>query len=1309
MELSRSHTELEAMLDEAFENLNNGRERVALSLAEKVYEHWNDDYHVVCCLAWAHLENANPLQALEYADLAVKIDEDATEPRLYRGFILMRMGIFDGALQDLNYVISCEDQSLAQAYHLKASCLAGAERYEEALTEFEQAIIADNGNSKHYQKIKEWFKKSAGIKTTFLKKLKGKEKPLIEEAEEAFKAREFWFSLWAARKILSDTALSEHHQRATLLELETMFSMFQYKPALAKAEQLKTTLAGVDRFEVIFHKLHQTDKKKKSTKEIKNATKEEPINESKVITLKRRTDFQIKETASARTIYAKTFDLIEQMSSGNKTYILQFNESSIQYIGVEVVILNPFTKQGNTSINGSAVWYLNGDEVGRHNFSLNVESDWGTVIFSQSWGTEQPGFWKRGQGKVDIYINGEKTVEKWFLVGSSVIIDFEEPDIYFSELESQNNQDMKTVSVQASEGSKDAVPDMSVDEILAELDKFTGLKAVKQAMRDFVDYLEFIKERKKLGLKTQEGISLHTVFLGNPGTGKTTIARLLGKVFKSMGLLPSGHLVEVDRSALVGQYIGETAQKTEKIISDSIGGLLFIDEAYTLVKKGGSGQDFGQEAIDTLLKRMEDRGSEFAVIAAGYPDEMNSFLESNPGMKSRFTHFFDFEDYTPDEMIEIFKQMAKKEDYTIADAAIEALKKELIILYRKRDKTFGNARLVRNLFNDAKMKLGKRYLKLPERLRDKNALTTITLSDIEDLFKGHTGKSYKLNIDEDNLKLALDKLNSLTGLSSVKKEIRELVKLARYYIEQGEDIQNRFSDHIVFSGNPGTGKTTVARMFSQIYSALGILPKGHLIEADRQTLVASYVGKTAEKTTELINQSLGGTLFIDEAYALVKAGDNSGSDFGKEAIDTLLKRMEDDRGKFIVIAAGYTDDMKTFLDSNVGLQSRFTKFINFEDYNPDELMVMTINSLKEKDLILEEKAKELLKKHFNEIYRVRDKTFGNARLIRNIVGAMIKNQVLRIVDIEQADLSEEATKTITAEDIRPIVSVAPEKKQARVEGNKELLDKYIAELRELTGLESVKRSVDKLITGLKVSKLREERGLKVISKNLHAVFLGNPGTGKTTVARLISQIFKELGLLQKGHLVEVDRSALVAGYAGQTAKKTDQVIEQALGGTLFIDEAYTLSRGSGDFGQEAIDTLLKRMEDYRDQLVVIVAGYPNEMRDFLDSNPGLQSRFTNYFNFEDYSPREMLDISTMISEKNGYHLDEGALQLLLIKFQELYENRDQNFGNARTVRNILYKAISNQEERILSINNLSNEALTSITFDDIENIDIREF
>jgi Cdc6-like AAA superfamily ATPase len=210
------------------------------------------------------------------------------------------------------------------------------------------------------------------------------------------------------------------------------------------------------------------------------------------------------------------------------------------------------------------------------------------------------------------------------------------------------------------------------------------------------------------------------------------------------------------------------------------------------------------------------------------------------------------------------------------------------------------------------------------------------------------------------------------------------------------------------------------------------------------------------------------------------------------------------------------------------------------------------------------------------------------------------------------------------------------------------------------------------------------------------------------VARLLSKIYKELGLLERGHLVEVDRAALVAGYSGQTAIKTDKVIESAMGGTLFIDEAYTLSRGANDFGQEAIDTILKKMEDHRDEFVIIVAGYTNEMKAFLDSNPGLNSRFNDAFTFEDYKPRQLLDIAHSIAEESGYKLDEGALQIFLDVFKDLYSKRDNKFGNARTARNILYKAISIQEERISSMYDYEDADLITIMYEDVADIKLEE-
>lgn len=1355
---SLTNEEAEELLKESFDHLTEGRYRIALQTAQKVFDARPNDFRAAICVAWAHLENNDPMNALENADIAVNLGGEYPQTRLYRGFILMRIGIFDGAIADLDIVIGKRAQPLAWAHHLKAKALAGKGKYKEALAEFESAIQEDKGTNKFYPKLKEWFSNAAGktapVKTTFLNKLVKKEAEtttqLLDEAEEAFKMKEYWYCIWAIRQIHENPALKDYHKKAKILELECMTSLFQIKPALMKAEKYKSDFEDDEKFKSIYNKLLNLENRKPTHKELEtpaapksenvksiNLTEPEPEapktkDESKnlkvidlrqlsgdtdspsvgkpasaqnsIITLKKRTDFERNDGTMVTALYAKMFDMVRDMNTGDRFYMLQFAEQRAEYIGVEVILLNPYYNIKDSHITGTAVWYMNDEEVGNHEFEVTMDREWKNIVFVESWGTQGAGYWKRGQCKVEIYFNRELVCTRFFLIGISDIPNSEEVDVNQIEREIAKKNVSKT-SESPAEKKSAATPEgeESLADLLAQLDTFTGLNSVKQSMRNFVDYLEFINQRKQAGFKTQGGLSVNSVFLGNPGTGKTTIARVLGKIFKAMGILEKGHIIEVDRGSLVGQYIGETAQKTEKVIEDSMGGLLFIDEAYTLVKKGGSGQDFGQEAIDTLLKKMEDKAGQFAVIAAGYPDEMNDFLSSNPGMKSRFTHFFDFEDYTPNELIEIFKIMAEKEEYAVEVNAIEALMKQFTNLYRRRDKTFGNARLVRNYFNDAKMALSRRYLKLPEKMRDKSALTTIKEEDIAEILKSADKKEVKAGVDEETLEKALAQLNGLTGLPTVKKEINELVKLARYYVEQGESIQSKFADHLLFLGNPGTGKTTVARIVSTIFSALGLLPKGQLIEADRQQLVASFVGKTAEKTTELINQAMGGTLFIDEAYTLVKGGE---SDFGKEAIDTLLKRMEDDRGKFICIAAGYTDDMHKFLESNPGLQSRFTKKIEFEDYAPDELMVIAHSIFKSKGLKMSPEAEEAVKIHFNELYRQRDKNFGNARLVRNLVDASARNHLLRVADIPKDERTEENTSIILPVDIAGIGKNVPEAKKAvAVEGNKELLEKHLAELNELTGLDSVKKSVEKLISGLKVAKLREARGLTVLRKNLHAAFLGNPGTGKTTVARLLSKVYKEMGLLEKGHLVEVDRAALVAGYQGQTAAKADEVIHKAIGGTLFIDEAYTLTRGGNEFGQEAIDTILKRMEDYKDSLVIIVAGYTDEMQEFLDANPGMRSRFTNFFEFDDYNPKQMLDIAISIAVKSGYKLDDGASRSLLVYFTMLYNQRDKNFGNARTVRNVLYKAISNQEERILTVPNLTDQDLITITADDVRVIE----
>ena len=269
---------------------------------------------------------------------------------------------------------------------------------------------------------------------------------------------------------------------------------------------------------------------------------------------------------------------------------------------------------------------------------------------------------------------------------------------------------------------------------------------------------------------------------------------------------------------------------------------------------------------------------------------------------------------------------------------------------------------------------------------------------------------------------------------------------------------------------------------------------------------------------------------------------------------------------------------------------------------------------------------------------------------------------------------------------------------------REKVEDLLAELDGLCGLEKVKEDVKSLINLVKVRRLRQEAGLPVPPMSLHLVFMGNPGTGKTTVARLLARIYHAIGVLSKGQLVEVDRSGLVAGFVGQTALKTQDVIEKAKGGVLFIDEAYALANqdAPNDFGREAIEVLLKGMEDHRDDLIVIVAGYTELMWNFIHANPGLESRFNKYFYFEDYNGDQLMEIFRSMCERNGYTMDEATAQAAAEAFREMYEKRDENFGNARDVRNVFETAVARQANRLAGIEAPRKEDLMALTLADLD-------
>ena len=535
----------------------------------------------------------------------------------------------------------------------------------------------------------------------------------------------------------------------------------------------------------------------------------------------------------------------------------------------------------------------------------------------------------------------------------------------------------------------------------------------------------------------------------------------------------------------------------------------------------------------------------------------------------------------------------------------------------------------------------------------------------------------------------LEELESLIGLQNVKRQVRTLVNLnqmSQRRARLGMPVPP-MSRHLIFAGPPGTGKTTVARLYGGILTELGVLRSGHLVEVSRADLVAQYVGATAIKTTEAFNEALGGVLFIDEAYTLVSEG--KGNDFGREAIDTLVKLMEDHRDDVVVVAAGYTDEMQNFLSTNPGMASRFSRTIEFGNYSVDELVTITENMCRNHRYELDPRTRQALATHYEQMPR--DATFGNGRAARGVFEEMVDRQAFRLAgmsDPAESDLSLLLPEDVSDDAVRTSDGTA----------DRETL---LGRLSDMIGLAGVKREVKDMVDLLAAAKQREAAGLPAPNISRHLVFTGSPGTGKTTVARLYAELLHSLGVLRRGQLIEVARADLVGRYVGHTAQLTKEVFQSALGGVLFVDEAYALTpEGSGnDFGHEAVETLLKLMEDHRDDIVVIVAGYTDEMRHFLGSNPGLASRFSRQVEFEDYSTDELVDIMRNQAATSGYECTPDTIAALRAHVDAI--PRDRAFGNARTARQLLETMMTRQARRLGGMRSPDVSDLRSLLPEDI--------
>lgn len=546
---------------------------------------------------------------------------------------------------------------------------------------------------------------------------------------------------------------------------------------------------------------------------------------------------------------------------------------------------------------------------------------------------------------------------------------------------------------------------------LAALDAMVGLAPLKAEVQSFMKQMQGHLITQRLGKIALTKPTLHMIFSGPPGTGKTEMARIMVDLLYGLNLIEERVLIEADRSSIVGTHIGQTEERMIHLLEAAWGGVLFIDEAYALAKSD-SPSDFGQEAIDVLIKAMEDYREDLVVIMAGYASDMERFLDMNQGFRSRVPYTFAFADYTPHELSQIALYMLEAKGYDCSFIKDEI--QGIVNFCHRNGAIQGNGRWARNfverIVKEHNVRVSAentdRYVGkiLPDDLRLAAGMPR-NYGD-QEINRAAIGKR---ELREE----AMQELHAMVGLTSLKEQVQSIlhhVEVEQKRMQQGVSTET-ISMHMMFSGPPGTGKTTVARIVGKFLNGLGFLANGHVVETDRSGMIGKYIGHTEANVKELINSAKGGVLFIDEAYALARS--DSQNDFGKEAIDVLVKAMEDHRSELVVILAGYSKEMQDLLSVNPGLSSRIPFRFTFTDYSASEILEIVKRSFQSKQFVLAPEAALALEQEVTALFaRQGGMLEGNGRWARNCVDKVRMAQNNRLALTGSSDLM-----SIGAEDI----------------------------------------------------------------------------------------------------------------------------------------------------------------------------------------------------------------------------------------------------------------------------------------------------
>ncbi len=827
--------------------------------------------------------------------------------------------------------------------------------------------------------------------------------------------------------------------------------------------------------------------------------------------------------------------------------------------------------------------------------------------------------------------------------------------------------------------SEQAIKDK--EEVMDRLYQLAGLRKVKEEITQICNYAEFIQLRRQSGF-SDDFPNMHMVFTGHPGTGKNTVAKLVGELFYKMGILTVDKITSCQRKDLVKEGIAAEEQLVRQVLTSADGGILFIEDGGDFFNSGDP-NDRGIVVLHMLFDILIQEQPQVVVILACDTDEFAGLEVIAGDLKKIFPYQLYFEDYTPEELMDIARKKMKKRQFRFTPGAEEKFLKLLKKAYTAKGIDFTNGCYIDEQIEDAAICMSKRVMANHSETRNKDELMLIREEDII------------IPPDMDRAE-PLERLKSIVGLKELKQNIAHHLNYI-YFIHERQ--KHGFSDampplSMIFSGNPGTGKMTVAKMMGEIYYSIGVLSSPKVTVHNGQLLPTEGAISPEQGAMMLWNAAEGGILYIDEADTMIQ------NTFGVALLEALLSFLStEENGDTIIILAGYADNMEKMLQANSALKNYFPYQFQFNDYEPAELLDIAVAKLKEKNYIFHPKAKEAFQKLIQEAYEKREKRFGNALLVEKFVGIIIRNMSERTMKIcQERELTYKEITTIMAVDIPKNIFEMPKLEKDVFDETEITL--ALKDLDKMVGQSKIKSQIRDFV---ELTRHYSQQGVKLTTRmSLQWCFTGNSGMGKGTVARIIGRLYKAMGIVNKGHVLDFKVEKLI----GQTEDEAQRGIGEALalsnGGIFLFDEDSPKLNNATGFKERIRAILMNQMAERPGAYTVIYAKSQVSPSDFGEDTEHM-SEIINMLIFEDYTKEELMQILKRRLDKENMRLTRTARQYMTEFVELLLANEERSHTSARMIRVVADLIVRNCVQRLAKNGVIENvERAISVQKRDVE-------